>query len=338
MDCVTCELFVQLDGVAKEYARSAYSSLAPWTANLFSAFIGVYYAWVFAWKIYLARGEFDAKSELKQLLIFVFIAALLQAHDFYFAWIYEPAYALMSGLTQIMVSAPATGIDDTGFVSLIERIEEEMLDVISFADSVMSSGGWFDTIGVVLIMGVFMLPFIFVWLIFLAFVLEGAFKLLGVTALGPVLLVAAAFKPSRGLATSGVKLALGGILTVVFAGIAMGFTLTVLDTQVSNLPMDSEGNYTGAASEFIFSKEFFGIFIIGMLSVLFHLKAASMASNLSGAFDGAGAAATVAGVGSGLGTAAIVKSKAAALSGAKRVAGGRRGGGDQGGGAQGGGE
>ena len=43
----------------------------------------------------------------------------------------------------------------------------------------------------------------------------------------------------------------------------------------------------------VLSDKYFGILILGFVSVLFHLKAATLAANISGASDGPGAAAAV---------------------------------------------
>ena len=295
--CISCIIFETLEETALSYARDVFDVLAPWTQDLFAAFIGLWVAWHFFRMMWF--GEGNVRQLGLQLLGFVFISGILQASDFYFAWFFEPLRRVMSGLTQIVVSVPSLGVTDTSFIGLLTTVEEELYRVLEFSGSVLSSAGTFD-VHIPIILGLFILPFLLVWAIFLAFLVEGLFKLLGVTALGPLLIVAAGFKPTRGFTMSGLRLALNGVLTVVFAGIAMGFTLAVLKETIDTVPVDSNGNMTVGASAFLFSAEFFGLFIVGLISVLFHLKAATMASNIAGAMDGPGAAASVAAAGVGL--------------------------------------
>jgi hypothetical protein len=268
-ECITCALFLELDNVSQTFARDSYEAIAPWTKKAFGVFTGVWMAWQFI-RMYL--GEADLKEIGKQALIFVFVGAILGTSDFYFDWFYDPLRTVMSTLTQMVVSVPSTGVEDGELVTLVERVESEMMKVIEFAGDVMSSGGWFDTFGIVVIMVLFVVPFVFVWLIFLAFLLEGAFKLLGVTALGPPLIALSAFKATRGFSMSALRIAINGVMTVVFAGVAMGFTLMVLETNISDLPINAQGDFTGDADRFIFSRPFFAILIVGMLSILFHLN------------------------------------------------------------------
>ena len=57
-----------------------------------------------------------------------------------------------------------------------------------------------------------------------------------------------------------------------------------------------------AEADFFLTWSYWGMLLLGFISVLLHLKAATLASNISGANDGAGpAAATVAGKIAGLG-------------------------------------
>jgi hypothetical protein len=121
------------------------------------------------------------------------------------------------------------------------------------------------------------------------------------------LIVAAAFPATRGFAASGMRIVLGGVLTVVFAAVAMGFTLSVLSTFLTKVPMTA-GSFVGGnngVAAWVQSPQYWAAFILGFVSVLFHLKAATLASNISGASDGPGAAAAV--VAGGMSAFAAVK-------------------------------
>ncbi|MEQ9608299.1 MAG: hypothetical protein RLN99_11600, partial [Kiloniellaceae bacterium] len=90
----------------------------------------------------------------------------------------------------------------------------------------------------------------------------------------------------------------------------------VMRSFVAKLPFDGE-NFTGNSEAFLRGVEFYGVVLIGFISILFHLKASTLASNLSGASDGPGAAATVA----GLGLAGVGAVKMAGMAAAGKVGG-----------------
>jgi len=129
------------------------------------------------------------------------------------------------------------------------------------------------------------------------------------------MIAAAAFKPSSGFAVAGFRIVLGGVLTVVFAAVAMGFTLSVMRYFLDKIPM-VEGGFTADISHWVMGPDYWGMFLLGFVSVLFHLKAATLAANISGASDGPGAAAAVVGAG----MTAMAALKGATIWGAKRGA------------------
>ena len=96
----------------------------------------------------------------------------------------------------------------------------------------------------------------------------------------------------RGFTEAAIRLYLPGGLTIVFAALAMGFTLAVTHAFVSDLIVA-----VGVAQgDFFLTWAYWGMLLLGFISVLLHLKAATLASNISGANDGAGpAAATIVG-------------------------------------------
>src|SRR5262249_24666125 len=103
------------------------------------------------------------------------------------------------------------------------------------------------------------------------------------------------FAPTRSFTVSAVRVLLGGALTVVFASVAMGFTVAILRyyTEPGIIPRNADGTFAMGAGAFVFSPQYLALFILGFISILFHLKAATLAANISGALDTPGAAAAV---------------------------------------------
>ncbi len=313
MDCVTCGMFRQFDTVANQYALQAFEALAPWVRNGFTAFVGAWLAFHLGW-----RGVLQGNLRLPEMMnagaVFVAVAVILQGSTFYWSWIYLPGREVMSGLTQIVVSSPSAGIGDPSMTGLLSTVEREVMRVFAVVQGIIAESNFYELVN--LVGGILLLlPYVFVWGIFLAFLLEGIFKFLGISALAPIFIACIAFKATRGFAMSAARILLSGILTVVFAGVAMGFTITIVKTYTADLPMSTDGTFAGDPSAFVLSREYFSILLIGFISILFHLKAATLASNIAGASDGPGAASAVVAAG----MAGVGLLKAAALAPARPV-------------------
>ena len=128
----------------------------------------------------------------------------------------------------------------------------------------------------------------------------GTVAVRSVTALAPAWLVCAFLPRTRGFTESAIRLYLSGGLTVVFAALAMGFTLSVTHTFTAQMAESVQA----AQTDFFITWSYWGMLLLGFISVLLHLKAATLASNISGANDGAGGrgvAGKIAGLGGGYG-------------------------------------
>ena len=153
-------------------------------------------------------------------------------------------------------------------------------------------------------------PYFFVVGLFSAYLVESVFMFLSVTCVSPLLVICFFFGPLRSFTTIGLRLYLGAGLTLLFAGAAMGFTLTAmsgyindfacltLGQQAANPPggMQCSSQIAQAAASappLMMTMQFWTCALIGFLSILLHLKAKTLASNFSGANDGAGPAAAV---------------------------------------------
>jgi hypothetical protein len=251
----------------------------------------------------MIRAELSIQILVPRILTITLCSIALNGVDLYWDWVYQPTYDAMNQLATSLVVKSSTGIDVRSLSGMLGSVEERIFNVLKIVALLWKDGG-LTNIGMIFAAVILSLPYLFVWGIFMAFVLEGVFKLLAITSVAPLLIVAAAFPPTRGFATSGMRIVLGGVLTVIFAAVAMGFTLSVLDTFINKLPMTG-GSFTGGTAEWVQSPQYWAAIILGFVSALFHLKAATLASNISGASDGPGAAAAV--VAGGMSAFAAVK-------------------------------
>lgn len=305
MDCISCGIFDQLDALAQGYARDAFGLLAPSTNRAYEAFVGAWAAWVFVYHGAI-RGDLTFQMIFPRVLTVSAISIALMNVDLYWQWIYQPAYDVMNGVAVTLIAKNSTGVAVNSISGMLGIVEHAVFQIFQVTEAIMGDAGinslWLLPAGVLLAV-----PYIFVWGIFMAFCLEGIFKLLAITAVSPVLIAAAGFSATRGFAISGLRVVLGGVLTVCFAAVAMGFTVSVMNHYLAQMPLAANG-YTGDIKEWVFGTNYWRMFALGFISVLFHLKAATLAANISGASDGPGAAAAV--VGGGMMAVGAVKAAA----------------------------
>jgi hypothetical protein len=295
-------MFDQFDQLAQTYGHDAFNVIAPAAKLAFNAYVGAWVAWVLIYHA-LIRGDLSVQMIVPRIMLITVCDIALNGVDLYWDWLYQPAYDAMNQIATALVVKSSTGIDVRSLAGMLGEVEQRILQMLVIAAKIWQDGGLLS-IGLVFAGAILSLPYLFVWGIFMAFVLEGVFKLMAVTAVAPLLIVCAAFNGTRGFAISGARIVLGGVLTVIFAAVAMGFTLHVLDLFMSKLPVGPTGFHI-SVSQWVLSKEYWAALILGFISILFHLKAATLASNISGASDGPGAAAAV--VAGGMSAFAAVK-------------------------------
>src|SRR5258708_35940295 len=108
----------------------------------------------------------------------------------------------MNDIEVQLISPDATaGAQASGISGMRGIVEKEVQRAFAVATAVMKDGGITNLY--VLVLGIVLaVPYVFVWGIFLAFVIEGVFKLLGVRAVAPVLIAGAGVLTSPGVCSA----------------------------------------------------------------------------------------------------------------------------------------
>ncbi|MDB5406361.1 MAG: hypothetical protein JWL84_1273 [Rhodospirillales bacterium] len=213
-DCITCGMFNQFDQLAQGYGRDAFGVIAPAARLVFNAYVGVWVAWVLIYNA-MIRGDLNIQMVVPRIMTIALCDVALNGVDLYWDWLYQPAYDAMNQLATALVVKSSTGIDVRTLAGMLGEVEHRILQVLGICKTMWDDGG-LTALGLIIAAAILALPYVFVWGIFMAFVLEGVFKLLAITAIAPLLIVAAGFPATRGFAISGARVVLGGILTVVF--------------------------------------------------------------------------------------------------------------------------
>ena len=291
--CYTCEMFQAFHDFGMQYGTDIFNALLDPSLILFNACVGLWFAWNLVFKV-LIQGEFEVAPFIKSLCLFVFVGSVLNGSSFFWEYIQGPFLALSSSIAQKIITLGKSSLKDPSFEGVIKTVDDALnKSVFQVWHVLVNEGNWYTLtlkpmFGAVILMA----PYIFVICIFLAFMLEFVFSVLVVTAIMPLLMVCLCFEAVRGITISAGRIALNGALTLIFACIAMGFTIAVFHKFGPLIPADPEGAHNELA-EFVFSKRYFAIIILGFVSIFFHLKASTYASALSGSIGGPGPAAAV---------------------------------------------
>lgn len=300
-------LFGNLEKLGKSYAIELFSVTSPYTLTLFSSFFGIWVVWFF---ISLGiRGRLEDGIELfKKALLFILVIFALKSNSFYWDWFYTPLLNLTQNLSCLFLKATGSKSSGESLQGIIQSVESGMEQVWGIVKALWAEAGIFG-IGNYFSGLIVLLCFAFMMCLFLAYTLELLFSLLAITALSPLLIVACAFSCSRPFTLSALRIVLNGIFTVLFASIAMGFTLSSIQMVTGSLPLEG-GSFSAEAADFT-EKGMFPLIVVGFIGILFHLKASALASALSSVHLGGSSAALV----SGAGVYAWTQMKSASLGG-----------------------
>lgn len=288
------EIIRTLERMMESFGHQIFKALSMGCLSLFMAAFGCWFVWQLIWKGAI-KGEFHLSNFMKPFLISTTITLLLSANTF-FEWLYLPINETVAKLVETMISV--IGINYSGPKATlfgVLKIQYGTLNQVFESMSLMMQ----DT-GIVpgfntLASMIMRIPFLFLYIIMLCYCLDYMFKLMAVTALSPLLIIFAGFSSTRSISTSGLKMVLHGIFTLLCSVIAMGLSIYVLKESLNLIPLDGNGVLKANAGSFAFSDAYWTCFIIACLSIYLQLKVPTIA-NIAGVSDGPGAAGFVAGV------------------------------------------
>lgn len=213
------------------------------------------------------------------------------------------------------------------YANLWGQAEMSLLPLIQFLGQKMTLTSVLDgsVIGALILAA----PYVFVLGVFGAFLIQSSFYFLAMTIAFPIAFMASIHPAFKGYQQAVLRIMLTGALTIVMAGIALGFTSYIINIGLSSLASDlaanAGGNFnvveniansmngtqtTGAINSVLNSlpivsgnlllmgqSSYWAVFLIGFVSILLHLAAPRLAANIGGASDSAASAAAVVGAG-----------------------------------------
>ncbi len=350
-DCYFCSTLAGLVEIGLRYSKDVFEAGAAATQELLSI-VSFFVLAAFVFKSMMLPREAQEMwpGFVKKAGWLIFATLLLTQHevifDFFFDLLQHTAldygrYILRaaSGAAQGVyggaapnpnVSVPSGYSETTrAYADLWGQVEATIYPIVCYSGYQMSKAGWL-AIGSLLSAALLLVPYLFVFGIFAAFLVQTMFYFVAVAAASPILILGLISDKTRGLMGSALKICLTGALTILFACVAMGFTSAALTSLMAEYAValgQSDANYAASLTQSTMSmmgfyipseqaqatqvsgastfKAYWSMFLVGFVSLLLHLAAPRLAANIGGATDSAVSAAAVVGAGQLLGARAI---------------------------------
>ncbi|GEM_PF-3161388 len=174
----------------------------------------------------------------------------------------------------------------SAYVTMWMQLEDTVYPLFDAFMTRMKAASGLDVIAHFIIWVVVIIPYIFVGVVFGAFLLQASFYFIVISSISPVLMLGIIFEKTRGFFFAGLRLCLSGSFTIVFAAIALGLTSTVISDGITSF------NNTVKSNDKYYTEPYYlELILMGWVSVALHLIAPRLASNVSGAQDSATSAA-----------------------------------------------
>jgi hypothetical protein len=304
-DNISGQVFTTVEQFTFKYSELIFNSISKGFLGIFSVCFALYLM-IQLFQKGILKGEIPVSWLFTPAIICTMVSLALADFQFLRGWIFDPVYNMSTNLT---VQAVTLGVKDYAIHNIVDMLNviERQLDqsVFAMCRTMLAQVGLTSYIQTLFAGLIIQGVFVFVWFLFLALMIDSLFKYMAVFATSPLLVISLAFPTTKTIGITGLKILLNALLTMFFAGIAMGFTILVM--KVSGLgPLDNNGNIK--TDDWAFSRSYWAFFLVGLVSVYFHLKVPKLAANFSAIDDGAGVAAAVA----GLGTMAVMGAKSMA--------------------------
>lgn len=269
------DIFTGLSELAGSYARDVFNYLLPMCRGISFSFTTIWFA---VTGFGIMQGKALHRDMAKQFFWLMLIHTFLSSSQHYWEWVYEPVYQTSVGLTQGVVAKVAK--TPGTMKGMLRGVDKRIQGVLENVKSYRGMFGWANPVN--LIFGwLFGLIFFLLWFLFLSHILGFIFKLMAVSAIAPLLITVCVFKSMRQYLFKAFSLLAHGCLTMVFAGIAMGFTIFSIQKFIMDYKFDNNAEH-----------DIWTALLVSCIALYFHWEAPKIAASILGAHEhhgGAGA-------------------------------------------------
>jgi len=291
MSCISCRIVDPINSIAEQYAYQLFDLLAGYSIPLFNSFFGLWFIYQIVNKG-IIKANLNFEDFVKSLCLYSIVLMLLQHHNLFWTWFYTPFNQTMQLLLIAILKLGINGDNISSTQGGLLEVIDKSVEQIYVLTNLFWKEGSFWNIGLI-IGGIFLIiPYLVLWGIFIAFLLEYTLKLLLVSAITPFLLIAFAFPSTRSFTFGGLKIILQSSLTLIFSVITMSFTLVVIRRIFIGLPITGQ-TLKSSAALWVFSADYWSCILIALISVHFLLKTHAIAANIIGSVGNTGIATSI---------------------------------------------
>ncbi len=295
-ECSPCVVGEMMGELADKYAEEIFNIVLSGSVPLFIVLSMIWAAYIVA-KLLVADGT---PLELLVGIGYIMAAGVFLTDDSYwFNWIYETTIDVLVKLSRAALiltdRTPSTYRGDTATLkgalgSIIDAAYVSVRVFLDVAGAQLDQGGWTAmkvwTSGVVM-----MISLVIMLAMYLGQLGTAVFRIVAITAIGPLLIVAWAFKSSRSVATGAIKHMAASVLIMTIASIGMGLTgyffegmISILPAEPASVPGGKSNINVSALSDFAFGWKFIAIVLMAWLSIAFQWEAGTLGAGLLGVF------------------------------------------------------
>lgn len=232
-------------------------------------------------------GEKTKSAMISVVMLIVCYWLVFDASAF-LSWVYEPLFSTSSQLTSFILKPTGDGTISDAY----SQVDQAFTTIFKTSDTITNNAtGIWERVKVWLVIGALALLFGILYAVFTGLLILGMFALHVMMVLGGIIILLAAFPFTRSVFWAWLRACFNYALIPVFTAVVMAITLQALNDAAKSM---AEVNLL---VEGVFTRPVGTVFLIGVISLWFHLKAPEFAALLTGSTStGGGFFGTVANV------------------------------------------
>ncbi len=309
-DSLIAAKFALIEELRNQFVAKLYPELATQISPVLDGFYMLYVMWTAAMMVW-QPGSFQdraitfLKVSFTTSLIYVALgqdSSASPVFSFFINPLEEGSIKLSAFIISLFGQNSDFGASASLYGNLAAVVEAQAMSIWGLCNFIfrladLSSGLIVPMMWAIFICFILMAPFIFVFIYFAFSLIDVMFSLLLIGSLSPLWLTCAVFESTRGYAYRAARIVAGTILVPPFLSVALGFSVWIIQPEIEKAQLLKPcalpgGKDLPACRDFpldIFSytetSDFILLVVLGGISVLLHLKARALASDLSQTAD-----------------------------------------------------
>lgn len=296
LKCGPCAVGEIIGELSDRYAKTIFEKVRPSAVSLFAILAVI---WGVYMTFYMILDNGTPLEFLKGVGFIMAASVFLSTDQYWNEWIYSSTIALMVKLSIVVVNVtdsviPVDVQEATNFkTALVQMIAAMTRQVELFFDlglALIKQGGIYSlsVLGAGIVM---LLSLALMMAMYLGQLGVCIFRIVAITAIGPLVITAWAFKSTRGLATGAIKHIAASVLIMTLASVGMGLTGYFFEGILTLIPMEAAALSDGHAeidvsemAKFPWGWKFIAVIMTTWLAIAYQWEAGSLGAGLLGVF------------------------------------------------------